>query len=205
MSLLAVVGAGIVVFATTNIDDILLLSAFFADRALHARSVVVGQFVGIGALTAASAAAALFALAIPEGWIGLLGLAPLALGVRRLLALPSSRTASDAEEAERLHAAEARVERVAHSRWIAVALVTVANGGDNLGVYIPLFAHTPAWIPVYAAVFAVMTGLWCAAGHRLVQHPILGTRIRQCGHVSLPFVLIGLGLYILSDARPLLR
>lgn len=201
VSLLGAIGVAIILFATTNIDDILLLSAFFADRALRPRAVVVGQFVGIGLLTAASAAAALLALAIPEGWIGLLGLAPLGLGIRGLLALWRSRGTTDAEEAERLRAAEARAQRATHSQWIAVAVVTMANGGDNLGVYIPLFSRELTWVPVYAMVFAVMTSLWCAAGYWLVHHPTLGTRIRQYGHVALPFVLIGLGLHILSGTR----
>jgi cadmium resistance protein CadD (predicted permease) len=91
------------------------------------------------------------------------------------------------------------------SQWIVVASVTVANGGDNLGVYIPLFSRELAWVPVYAAVFAVMTAFWCAAGYWLVHHPILGARIRTYGHVALPFVLIGLGLYILADARALIQ
>jgi len=197
VSFLAVVGAGIVLFATTNVDDMLLLSAFFADRALRPRAVVVGQFAGIGVLTAASAAAALLALTTPDGWIGLLGLAPLGLGLRGLHALWRSRGSRDPEEAERFRAAEARAQRATHSQWIAVAVVTVANGGDNLGVYIPLFSRDLAWVPVYATVFAVMTGLWCAAGYGLVHRPALGTRIRQYGHVALPFVLIGLGLHIM--------
>jgi cadmium resistance protein CadD (predicted permease) len=44
------IGVGIVVFASTNIDDIFVVSAFFADARLARRSVIVGQFVGIGAL-----------------------------------------------------------------------------------------------------------------------------------------------------------
>jgi hypothetical protein len=49
-----------------------------------------------------------------------------------------SRVSRDPEEAQRLRAAEARAQRATHSQWIAVALVTMANGGDSLGVYIPL-------------------------------------------------------------------
>jgi cadmium resistance protein CadD (predicted permease) len=60
-------------------------------------------------------------------------------------------------------------------------------------------------VPLYAAVFAVMTAVWCAAGYWLVHHPIVGARIRQYGHIALPFVLIMLGSHILSDARGLLR
>jgi cadmium resistance protein CadD (predicted permease) len=58
-------GIGVVVFASTNIDDIVLLAAFFADRHLLTRHIVIGQFLGIGVLTAASAIAALAALAVP--------------------------------------------------------------------------------------------------------------------------------------------
>lgn len=65
-SLLVVLGIGIVVFASTNIDDIFLLSAFFADPHLTTRSVLIGQFDGIGLLVAASALAALAAIAVPE-------------------------------------------------------------------------------------------------------------------------------------------
>ena len=46
--MLGVIGLGVVVFATTNIDDILLLAAFFSDRTLRPRAIVIGQFAGIG-------------------------------------------------------------------------------------------------------------------------------------------------------------
>jgi len=67
-------GIGIVVFASTNIDDMFLLAAFFADSQLRLRSIVIGQYLGIGALVLVSALAALLALTIPEGWVALLGL-----------------------------------------------------------------------------------------------------------------------------------
>src|SRR5450756_1073021 len=89
-SLLATIGLGIVSFVSTNIDDIFLISAFFADPGMHFRSVVIGQFLGIGALVLMSAVAALLALAIPEGWVSLLGIVPLFLGLRKLLALRRS-------------------------------------------------------------------------------------------------------------------
>lgn len=53
-------------------------------------------------------------------------------------------------------------------------------------------------------VFTVLTGLWCLAAHRLVAAPALGGRIRQVGRLLLPPVLIGLGLWILWAALPLL-
>ena len=50
-----------------------------------------------------------------------------------------------------------------------------------------------------------MTALWCFAGYRLVQNRLVGTQVRRYGHVALPIVLMGLGLWILSGARVLIR
>lgn len=200
---LAVLGIAVVVFASPNVDDVFLLAAFFADRHLRARSVVLGQFLGIGALVIASAAAAWASLAVPEGYTALLGAVPLALGLRKLWGLRRAGSATDSDDDVRV--SEERVERRTHSQVLAVAGVTVANGGDNLGVYIPLFARDPALVPIYAMVFAMMTGLWCFVGYRLVQHRVIGMQLRRYGHVALPIVLIMLGLWILSGARVLLR
>lgn len=197
--LLPALGVSAVVFVSTNIDDILLLAAFFSDPAVTPRQVVAGQFLGMAALVAASVACALLAARVPDGWIGLLGLAPLALGLRGLWALWRGEAEEDEDLEERPRGGGSRF------RALAVASVTVANGGDNLGVYIPLFSSAPGLIPLHAAVFAVMTGALCALGHHLVHHPALGSRIRRHGRAALPFVLIGLGLWILSDAIALVR
>jgi cadmium resistance protein CadD (predicted permease) len=63
------------------------VSAFFSDARLAPHAVVIGQFVGIGTLVLVSIIAARLALAVPEGWVALLGLAPLVLGVSKLLTL----------------------------------------------------------------------------------------------------------------------
>lgn len=199
MTLATLLGA-IAVFASTDIDDILLLSVFFSDPKLRARAIVMGQFLGIGVLTLVSAGAALAALAVPEGWTALLGIAPLALGVWKLIGL---RRNADADEQE-VHEREGAAEQRSGSQVLAVTAVTLANGGDNVGVYIPLFAKEPAALPVYVIVFAVMTALWCWLGYALVNNRIIGEHLKKYGRIALPFVLIGLGIHILWGARALL-
>jgi cadmium resistance protein CadD (predicted permease) len=200
------IGVGIVVFASTNIDDMFAVSAFFVDTRLARRSVVIGQFVGIGTLVLVSVIAALLAVAVPEDWVALMGLVPLLLGISKLLALRhyGVRESNDAEEYQ-IRDNEHLAERRLHSQILAVAAVTIANGGDNLGVYVPLFASSPNGIPVYVSVFAVMMGIWCVLGYLLVNNRFVGSVISRHGHVALPFVLIGLGVYILSGAAVLLR
>lgn len=53
---------------------------------------------------------------------------------------------------------------------LAVAGVTIANGADNLGVCIPLFAQRPAAISADAALFAALTGAWCALAFVKAAH-----------------------------------
>ena len=193
--LLAALGLAAVVFAATNVDDILLLAAFFSDPRWSPRHVVAGQFLGMLVLVTVSVACALFAVVIPAGWIGLLGLAPLALGVQRLF----RRSGPEGEPAPGVEG-----QRGSGSRILAVAGVTIANGGDNLGVYIPLFSSARSSMARYVLVFAVLTAAWCVAGHYLVTNPLVGAKLARWGQAALPFVLIGLGLWILADARALI-
>ena len=43
-------GIAIAVFASTNVDDLLVIAAFLADPAIRVRAVVAGQFLDIAAL-----------------------------------------------------------------------------------------------------------------------------------------------------------
>jgi cadmium resistance protein CadD (predicted permease) len=196
-ALLSNVGIAIIAFASTDIDDLVLVSAFFADTSLRRRAVVFGQFIGVGILVAGSAIAAWLALAIPPGWAALLGFAPLGIGLVKLWELWRG-TEDEADSDGR--AEERRLEVRLHSQVLAVAAVTIANGGDNLSVYIPMFANDICALPLYAAVFAAMTALWCLFGYLLVSNRVGAAMVGRWGHRLLPFVLIGIGLHILWGA-----
>ena len=143
-------------------------------------------------------AAAMASLVIPEGWIALLGLFPLVLGVQKLWHLRAGvregTAGDDARDQEEV------LERRMHSQVFAVAGVTIANGGDNLAVYIPVFASSLRAIPIHVLTFTVMTALWCIAGYALVNNALIGERIRRYGHIVLPVVLIAIGAWILRGA-----
>jgi cadmium resistance transport/sequestration family protein len=187
------IGLAVVVFVATDIDDLFLLIALFASARLRPWQIIAGQYLGIAALIAASLVLALVALIVPPAWIGLMGLLPIALGLKALFAL--SDDGDDDDEISKL----ASVTSI--GRILAVAGVTVANGGDNLGVYVPLFATQSApQVAVTCVVFLIVTGLWCFAARWLVDHPTAGPPIRLAGQRLLPAVLIALGAFILWDA-----
>jgi cadmium resistance transport/sequestration family protein len=187
--LLSAVLTGVASFAATNVDDIFLLMLFFSqvDEKFRAWHIVAGQYMGFAALVGLSLLGSLGALVIPGEWVGLLGVVPIYLGVRALLALRGDRGESGGP--------------VGVSGAWGVAAVTFANGADNLGVYVPLFAGAgPARTGVIVFVFFVLVALWCFAGHRLGSHPAVAEKIDRYGHVVVPFVLMALGVYILLEA-----
>lgn len=197
-AMLETIVVGIMLFASTNIDDIFLTMAFFADPRLDRRAVVAGKFLGISLIVTVSIAAAACAMAVPPEWVALLGFAPLGLGLHRLWSAWRAPPGVTADE-EGISAAAGSLVPQACS----VAGVTAANGGDNLGVYVPVFSEQFQVIPVFAVIFAVMTGLWCIGGNLLVNHRLIAATMRRLAGRLLPWVLIVLGLCILAGARGL--
>jgi cadmium resistance transport/sequestration family protein len=193
-SLLALIGMAIVMFVSTNVDDVVVLAGFFADKRFRARDTVLGQYVGITALFGASVAASLISLVIPRAYIGLLGVVPILIGGKKLFELYLQRDRTEETSDYQTNARQ-------NGRVTTVALVTLANGGDNIGIYTPSFAIQSAQtIIVIALVFIVMTALWCFVARALVNHPKLGSPIRRYGHRVTPVVLVGLGVVILCQA-----
>jgi cadmium resistance protein CadD (predicted permease) len=185
---LALVAAGL--FATTNVDDLFLLVGFFSDRSLAPWQVVLGQIIGVGVLIAISLSAALAALAFSPSYVGLLGFAPIILGAFKIRALfvHERAAASPAERRGRLRSGGSP----------SVALVTIASGADNIGVYTPfLAAQTPTQIAVIVFVFIALTIAWCFTARWLVAHRAIGTFLRRAAPIVLPVVLIILGVSIL--------
>jgi cadmium resistance protein CadD (predicted permease) len=177
---------GVLVFTATNIDDVFLLLAFFGDRRYRTSAVVAGQYVGIAVLIGVSLIASLLSLIVRPEWLGLLGVIPIALGLRHWF--------NEEEDDDEVPPA------ATGSTLLAVASITIANGGDNVGVYTPLFASLQAVeIATICMVFAIMTGLWCGIAIRLLQHPSWGAPIRRYSARLLPWILIALGCWILID------
>lgn len=83
-SFVNLIGLAVVAFASTNIDDVFVLVGFFADKNFRAHDVVIVQYAGITALYVIAAIAGLISLVIPPAYIGLLGLAPIGIGIKKL-------------------------------------------------------------------------------------------------------------------------
>jgi cadmium resistance protein CadD (predicted permease) len=126
----------------------------------------------------------------PQRWVGYLGLVPIALGVHELYRLyaPNSREPTGPEpNAPPIPA-------------LGVAGVMLANSADSLSALVPLFAETrDALLPLIALVVLAASAIGCWLARWISSHERLGPLIRRMAPRLVPFVLIGVGLYVLSD------
>lgn len=201
-NLVAAALTAVATFAATNIDDIVLLMLWFSQsgQGLRGRQIVAGQYLGFVALVALSLLGFLGALVIPPAWVGLLGFVPIALGVRRLWQLRAGDAGAEEASPPRPEGSPSATPGLWSPQTYGVAAVTFANGGDNLGIYIPLFASsTLPELALTVAIFLLLVAVWCYVGWRLTTQPQVAAALQRYGHVMMPFVLIGLGLYILAE------
>jgi cadmium resistance protein CadD (predicted permease) len=190
-----ILGIGTTAFVATNIDDLLILIAFFANSRFPLPQIVLGQYAGMGALLAISIVGSLIALIVPNNLIGLIGIFPIAIGIKELLELLKN---GDNEESAKQ---PSRSRLTAYLPFLTVAAVTF-SGGEEIGVYTSVFAtnNEVSEIIIIVLVVMVLTGVWCTVAYHLVNRPLIASSIKRTGTVALPFVLIGLGIYILAEA-----
>jgi cadmium resistance protein CadD (predicted permease) len=195
IDILGLIAIGIAAFAATNIDDIFVLLIFFSSLTFPVRHIVLGQYLGIGLLIAISAIGSLIILVVPTHIIGLMGIIPIAIGVKNLIEIRKKNNSDSRQIAP-------DIKKRSYLSFLSVAAVTFSNGGDNIGVYVPLFSkyNTVSQITTFMTVFLAMTAVWCIAAYYFVNHPLVASRIRHIGSILFPFVLIGLGIYIVIES-----
>jgi cadmium resistance protein CadD (predicted permease) len=182
-------------FAVTNFDDIVVLSLFFAQGAGQpgtAQRVMAGQYLAFTAILAVSLAVAFGASFLPEQALPYLGLLPIGIGLRDAWKLWKNRKRGDTGEQAETGQGGPTV--------LKVTTTTFANGGDNIGVYVPVFTNiSTSETIVYCVVFLVLVGVWCVAGWFVASRPVIARPLARWGHVLLPVVLITIGLLILIE------
>lgn len=209
MQILAVLIVAISSFIATNIDDIIVLVLLFSqiNSRFRLQHIIVGQYIGFTALILLSLPGFFGGLIIPHAWIGLLGLVPIAMGIKQLF--------NREEEEEQIQLVSdlsskpqnqkfpiSLISNLVSIQTYKVAAIRLANGGDNIGIYVPLFASgNLLHFGITLSVFYFLVGIWCAIAYLLTRHPALAKLIACYGQKVVPFVLIGLGIFILFDSK----
>ena len=192
--LLASILQAIGLFVATNIDDVIILLLFFGrgqGRAGTTGRILLGQYLGfIGILGAAVLAAFGARALLPEAALPYFGLIPLAIGLWAAWRAWQHRGEDEDED-------DAQLEGKRISVW-TVAAVTFANGGDNLGVYVPVFVSV-SWgtVVTYCIVFLVLVAVLVLLAKWVASRKPIAEALERWESVLFPMVLISLGIMIL--------
>ena len=190
----------VLAFASTNVDDLFILMMLFTvtSQSFRPHHILSGQYLGIITLIAISVIGSLIGIVIPKVYIGLLGFFPIYLGIRKFFSKDDDSDSSPVVSPDKKYV----LASIISPATLSIASITIANGADNIGIYIPLFVNlTPTNLVFTICVFLMMVFVWVKIAEYLVQHPRLKNTLARYNHVLFPCILIGLGIYILIESK----
>jgi cadmium resistance protein CadD (predicted permease) len=127
------------------------------------------------------------------GLIGYLGLAPLLLGCHMLY-----------KSWTRKHSDDAAVESVSNGTepgiWFSTFILMFSNSGDSIAVFLPLLAESGRLaLLLIICSYLVMAVLWTGLSYMIAGQRSLAQRIEHRAEKIIPWIMIGVGIYILMD------
>ena len=178
------------IFFVTDTDDlvVLLLLWLAARNRRQGHAIIIGQYLGIVTLIAASWFVSRGVLHFNIAhWTHWLGLVPFLLGISGLVSWWSTR-----------HRQPALPPLARTVSLPVVWSLTIGNGGDNLSIYIPFFTRlTVVEFGGVLIVFLLMIGLWLLISHRLARSTAATAFFARFGAWLSPMLFIAVGLLIL--------
>jgi cadmium resistance transport/sequestration family protein len=189
-----VVLSSVAVFLATSVDELVVLTTMFAyaERQGAVAEVYLGQLLSQAVLLTVAALAAFGIETVSEKAIGVLGVLPIALGIRVLLG-------GDDDTSEAREAASRFDSGVGFT--LTVALVAIGGGGEELAVFIPFLGSlaTPDLV-VAVVTLLVLVPLWCRVSQRIASLSRIQKWIARYQRVFVPVVFIGLGVFVIVDS-----
>lgn len=202
------IGTACATFAITNIDDIFVLVTFFAEattsETLTPLRIVIGQYLGFTVIVAVSMIGFAVSQVLPAEPIGFLGYVPMLLGVGKGLDVLFPLPEEDEEDSEgEGNAQPGRKRRLAVVRsTLKVSMMTVVNGGDNVGTYVPIFSEAKgAEIAIYVVTYYILLGIWCLAAWLFMRQRHILKLFQRYADTVIPLLYIGLGIYIVVQSE----
>jgi cadmium resistance protein CadD (predicted permease) len=210
--LIETIKIGLAAAVATTFDDNIYLTGFFSEvnRTFRPKHVVVGELIGFTALISISLVGFLIGLAISSNWIGLLGILPILIGLNNLRLLIVNKDESvenksaNLKQNARFRGFDSRerslLDIIQDRQTYRVSAVTISNGGNNLGIYIPLFASSSLQsLAVIVPICYLIVCTWLFMSYHLTRTPGIALVLSRYASKLFPFVLMWLGLRIILD------
>ncbi len=180
-------------FVATNMDNLLILVVLLGANA-NRRSAVLLGFVGSAiAVMCASILGLAVGSVVGAQFIGYLGLVPLLLGCHMLYQAWRGKQHGEPQVNALAGAAEPGI-------WFSTFVLMFSNSGDSIAVFLPLLAESGrSALLVIICSYLVMALLWAGLSYLISDQPSLARRIEKRAEKIVPWVMIGVGTYILLD------
>ncbi|GEO66841.1 cadmium resistance transporter [Levilactobacillus spicheri] len=150
--MLTTIITGIVAYASTSVDCLILLTLLFSIHGRAARGpIYLGDCLGTTLLLLISGLCAYPLRSLPQATImGILGIFPILIGLKTAFSRPATTTVD---------------QHPRRGLSLTIALLIVSTGADNISVYIPLFtqASGPQIGVIIVTLFAMLTVFYLAA------------------------------------------
>ncbi|UJR29466.1 hypothetical protein I4U23_010678 [Adineta vaga] len=218
--ILKLISKVIITFLLTNIQDVVILMNFFLessekDSLLRSDHVVFGQYLGFSTLLILSLLGYTISYMLPVKLFGFLGFLIISFGLNGLKKLTKDLRInrqkirendqceiiqSESDENIILKDNESFCDDI--KQIIKVSLVTIANGNDNIAIYVPIFVQsTDCEIVAYGLGFLFMVGILCLFCYCFIHFPPIFKFAQKYAEFISPFVFIALGIYILISSK----
>jgi cadmium resistance protein CadD (predicted permease) len=172
-----------IAYAATNIDNLLIMASLGAGRASRA-SLVTGFVIASAAVLAIASTAMFIDRLVPPEVLGYLGFVPISIGAYLLLFTAAERQATTDRGAT----------------WPAITGLLLANSGDTLFAVGPLFAESGGDARLGLALgFTLVAAVWLILILSVSERVARSETLSRLGHRMAPWMMILVGLYILSD------
>ncbi len=185
--------SSVVVFVATSVDELVVLTTIFAyaERRGAVAQVYAGQLISQAALLTISLLAAIGIETVSQKGIGLLGILPIVLGIRILLAGDDEDQAQ--ETASRLGSDAGFT--------LTVALIAIGGGSEEVAVFIPFLGSlaTPDLV-VALATLMLLVPVWCRVSQAVASIKRIQGWITRYQRIFVPVVFIGLGAFVIVDS-----
>ncbi len=186
--------SSVLAFASTELDDFLLLVILFAGARSSGGRVVaaVSKISGMFFLCACSIFFSSYLAKLPDVVMRSLGFLPIIIGAKEFFGK------NDNENQKKLNILKNSEMTGVVRIFIDTFLITLAGGGDNVAVYISFFAGRTAMdLIVIVVMFLVLqTGL-CILACRISGISVLEKFMNCTKGFLVPALLVALGIYIL--------
>lgn len=169
----------------TNLDNLVILSAFAASG-VSFRTVALASGLTLAVILVVATVLSLVATVLPVDALRILGVIPLAMGVKGIKDLIFGR-----EEDVAVNAAPG---------VMGVMVVMLSNSADTFAVLLPLLAETTPRLKVPMVSGPIVGWLAILGLLYFVTHSgLLRDRLAKIGVLLAPLVMIFAGLYVLLD------